>query len=547
MTPQVYTAGTYAAHLRRTPSEPANFRPAQFSFLPQPDGMPARETSEAGDVGLPSNAPSPVPQFPPSPAPQVQNQPAIPTQQMPFRARDGLRALAFEAPIRPLDVQRDAYLDYTTTQAIKFYNKGCEKLSGETFNGKMLLTWLVQVQDKANMFTWTPILTIKRKLLTQHYTEITMEDVRAHAQVYQDRASREAQNAEMLIQCLKASISRAVYNKVYLQRDRYTIHRKHTGEPVQDGVCFLKTIIDNYHSNTRSMTKQIRKQLASLNLYMKNVAKGDVKKLCQHTRELLYELDAAGEVTNDLLANLIEALKEAPDSNFQRWLSNQVDLWSMRKLDWKQDGSDLMEEAETYYQEAISTNRWGRKAHKQEIQYAFKSVESGEETEEEKEKSKAGSYEEMMKALTAQLQEQMTAYTARWSGQSPNAQQDMDRKYAWKKIPPKSGEPSTKKMNVDGKHKVYYWCPNHLEWTIHKPSECRRLRPRRKNQDYKNKKATKRQNFKDKKKAYIQAKAAYQACLGVDSDEEQDSMDSDNDEGSNRSDTSYSSEGSNTS
>ncbi len=63
---------------------------------------------------------------------------------------------------------------------------------------------------------------------------------------------------------------------------------------------------------------------------MKNVAKGDVEKLCQHTRELLYELDAAGEVTNDLLANLIEALKEAPDSNFQRWLSNQVDLWSYR-------------------------------------------------------------------------------------------------------------------------------------------------------------------------------------------------------------------------
>jgi hypothetical protein len=157
------------------------------------------------------------------------------------------------------------------------------------------------------------------------------------------------------------------------------------------------------------------------------------------------------------------------------------------------------------------------------------------------------SYEEMVKALTAQLQEQMTAYAAKWSEQSPNAQQDMGRKYAWKKVPPKSGEPSTKKMYVDGKHKVYYWCPHHLEWTIHKPSECKRLRPRKKNQDYKNKKAAKRQNFKDKKKAYIQAKAAYQACLGVDSDEEQDSMDSDNDEGSNRSHTSYSSEGSNTS
>jgi len=105
------------------------------------------------------------------------------------------------------------------------------------------------------MFTRTSILTIKGKLLTQHFTELTMEEVRAHAQIYQDRSSREAQNAEMLIQCLKASISKPVYNKVYLQMDKYTIYRKNTFEPIQDGVCFLKTIIDNYHSNTRSSAK----------------------------------------------------------------------------------------------------------------------------------------------------------------------------------------------------------------------------------------------------------------------------------------------------
>jgi hypothetical protein len=137
---------------------------------------------------------------------------------------------------------------------------------------------------------------------------------------------------------LKASVQ-----QVYLQMDKYTIYRKNTLKPIQDGVCFLKTIIDNYHSNTRSSAKLIRKQLATLNYYMKNVAKGDVMKLCEHTRELMFELNAAGETTNDLSANLIEALKEAPDNNFQRWLSNQVDLWSMRKLDWKQDGSDLMD------------------------------------------------------------------------------------------------------------------------------------------------------------------------------------------------------------
>jgi hypothetical protein len=67
------------------------------------------------------------------------------------------------------------------------------------------------------------------------------------------------QNSEMLIQCMKASITRMVYNNIYLQKQTYIILRKNTMEQVEDSICFLKTIIDNYHSNTRSSTKQIRK------------------------------------------------------------------------------------------------------------------------------------------------------------------------------------------------------------------------------------------------------------------------------------------------
>jgi len=146
----------------------------------------------------------------------------------------------------------------------------------------------------------------------------------------------------------------------------------------------------------------------------------------------------------------------------------------MRKQDWKQDGSDLMDEAEIYYLEAINTHRWGRRTYKQDVQYAFRATNSETETEEEKEKSKNNSYEEMIKALTAQLQEQTAAYTARWSGSNANSQQDMDKRYAWKRVPPKSGEPSTKKMYSDGKNKIYHWCPHHNQWTIHTAAECKR-------------------------------------------------------------------------
>jgi hypothetical protein len=168
--PQVYTAGAYVANLGRSPSEPANFRPSQFSFLPQRDYRTAREPGEPGDTGSVNDKPIATP--------PVLNQPAVSSPQDPYRARETMRTLMFEAPMRPLDVARNIYLDSTTTQSIHFYNKGCKKLPGDPFNGKMLLTWLVQVQDKASMFTWTPILTVKGKLLTQQFTEVTMEDVK---------------------------------------------------------------------------------------------------------------------------------------------------------------------------------------------------------------------------------------------------------------------------------------------------------------------------------------------------------------------------------
>ncbi len=76
----------------------------------------------------------------------------------------------------------------------------------------------------------------------------------------------------------------------------------------------------------------------------------------------------------------------------------------------------------------------------------------------------------------------------------------MDKRYAWKRVPPKNGEPSTKKMRSDGKDKIYHWCPHHNQWTIHTAAECKRSKPTRGKKDYykKDKKAIKRQNFKDK-------------------------------------------------
>jgi len=49
-----------------------------------------------------------------------------------------------------------------------------------------------------------------------------------------------------------------------------------------------------------------------------------------YTRDLLAKLRAAGEYTHDLLINLLEALKQAPNHHFQRWLNTRIDLWSTK-------------------------------------------------------------------------------------------------------------------------------------------------------------------------------------------------------------------------
>jgi len=94
--------------------------------------------------------------------------------------------------------------------------------------------------------------------------------------------------------------------------------------------------------------------------------------------------------------------------------------------------------------------------------------------------------------------------------QTPRKQ---DNKYSWKYKPPKDGEQNVKKIFQDGEKKTYYWCTHHKMWTRHKPSECKR---------YPVKTAIKKkQSYKDKKKAYIQAKAALlNMNLSSDSDEE---------------------------
>jgi hypothetical protein len=54
------------------------------------------------------------------------------------------------------------------------------------------------------------------------------------------------------------------------------------------------------------------------------------------------------------------------------------------------------------------------------------------------------------------------------TGDSTNKQRQK-RDKAWKKVPPKSDKPMTKKI----RNKDFHWCKHHMAWTVHHPRDCK--------------------------------------------------------------------------
>jgi hypothetical protein len=55
-------------------------------------------------------------------------------------------------------------------------------------------------------------------------------------------------------------------------------------------------------------------------------------------------------------------------------------------------------------------------------------------------------------------------------GKKPSKKSTDEDKWAWKKVPPKEGEPQSKQMpDFD---KIHHWCEDHQAWVVHTPASC---------------------------------------------------------------------------
>lgn len=355
-------------------------------------------------------------------------------------------------------------INYATSEGMKIYNAAVTGLFNK-YNGKAneMHIFLKNVKERSQTFGWNNILQVPKDggtlNLIDQYGIISLTDVQAHARTYESVNGRDAQNSSQMYNFLYASISDEAKLMVLSDHNDYTLMAN--GMQVNNGPCFLRVLIRNTTVDTRSTVYHIRENLNNLETHIVEITY-DIEAFNLYVTHQVEQLAARGESSSDLLINLFGAYLSVPDRKFVEYIEKQKD-----RFDEGEDISPkkLMQVALTKYKDRTRAGKWQAPSHE----------------------------EEQIMALTAQIKdlkdskstgkENRDTSNAKAAGSKSNRGRNKGKvkrtpgdeptdKYAWKLIPPGSGDPKTKKVN----DKEYHFCTNHNDgkgaWVLHNPTNC---------------------------------------------------------------------------
>ena len=170
-------------------------------------------------------------------------------------------------------------------------------------------------------------------------------------------------------------------------------------------------------------------------------------------------------------------------------------MWALKQIEWKEDASDLMVEAESFYLNLREGRSWKKPHDDRARVYALKASDASVSCD---------STQDMEPGISKKQSSALKKYVKAFAA---TEKQLREQRYKWKQIPPKDGESTTKKVLVDGVRKKYYWCVHHKAWTLHSPQECRKSEENRK----KRKSPNKHEGSSKKKRTYDKARIAFEA------------------------------------
>jgi hypothetical protein len=343
-------------------------------------------------------------------------------------------------------------LDYGSTEGRKLYVTATAALPIKVdVSPHQTLMLLTEMSHKSYDNGWGDLWRIPVKfdatgavvqthdLLTEHGM-VTIKQVQDFAATYADTHSRMAQNGLACYTCLSLSLSTEGRTKLLADLAQVKV----TAQAIANGPLLLKLILDRSTTTTRSTLTLLFQRINSLDILIEK-GSNDVEKFNEQVKIIVMQIQERGAKVEDenLMVNLFRAYLSVSDSVFRRYVENQRDDYNDGVKDLSPN--KLMELAGNKYKSLVEEDMW---------------------------QAPTASDKEIV-ALRAQIAELKKSPSPAPQKDKFEKKKKFDKKkdsekFAWKSVPPKSGEPVKKKVGG----KTYHWCVKHASWTLHTPEQC---------------------------------------------------------------------------
>jgi len=348
-------------------------------------------------------------------------------------------------------------IDYSTREGSAIFSKATAPLTN-TFSLQQpnVSVLLAELQDRANTYGWSDILTVNNVDILSGHGRVTLEQCQQHASTYINANGRNAQNDYQLLLCLKESVDEDTMTKMSRDTSYYTRPGPNDVDPTtQSGICYLKYMLDKALADTRTVSANIRNSLANLPTLIAEDEEQNIIVFNDKVRQLLKDLEMRGETSSDTLFNVFRAYETCQDKTFTNYISRQKDQYEEGTLNLTTE--ELMQKAEQKYKNLTLEKKWNKPSQEQEEIIALR--------------AKIELFQRKRTPKGSPKKEDDT--TKKGKGRSikkdANGKPVFEGDQSWRNTPPKANESNTKTVNG----KEWKYCSIHGYWCSHTADECR--------------------------------------------------------------------------
>jgi len=369
----------------------------------------------------------------------------------------------------------DDIIDYKSKQGNAIFDNGCKALDDKALTDGFSMSMAQSVvfveafSRKATLMGWnagarqiTSFINRDGKTIDiiKQYGQIDEATLKQQCENFCkpgeiNAQTRAKQNNTMMCVCLSKSLTAAAQAKLLACRSEFTF------DDVEYGPLMYKVIMRLTTMDSVATTQSLRENLQNLATYAATV-QGDIDRIHEEFDKNYSQIIARGATVDDPIQILFDAYGAVPCYNFKKYIEIQESDYIDGKFT-NLTHDVLRKMAKSKFDWLVNKKKWGARSPDDD-----KIVAMAAEIQRLKGHLKL---DPKLSQIAGGGKEGKDGGKKRATKNKKDTSNKRKQKEdeAWKKVPPKDGEPKTKKNG----ELTFNWCIHHMAWTVHKPSECK--------------------------------------------------------------------------